>query len=195
MDKKCGYVAILGIPNVGKSTLTNRLVGTKVSIVSPKVQTTRRRILGVCMQENTQIVLVDTPGIFAPQKRLDRAMVSAAWNAGAEADVLIVLADASQRHQEKTEAILDRALEMNVPVFLIFNKIDLIPREQLLALIQRLSNQRSLEGVFLISAAKGHGVDDLCRALVPLMPLGDWLFPEDQLTDLPLRLWAASTLR
>lgn len=198
MSKRCGFVTILGVPNVGKSTLTNRLVGSKVSIVSPKVQTTRRRILGITLKGESQIVLVDTPGIFVPKKRLDRAMVSAAWGASSETDLVLVMTDAHHPRQMETREILDKAVKKStnpVPVFLVINKIDLIPRDQLLALIAQLSKDKKIDRVFLISAQKGDGVEDLLQELAERMPEGPWLFPEDQLTDMPQRLLAAEMTR
>ena len=196
MSKKCGFVAIVGIPNCGKSTLTNGLVGQKVSIVSPKVQTTRHRVLGIVLAGESQIILMDTPGIFEPRKRLDRAMVSAAWDAASETDVVLVVADASRSAQEKTEGILDRTCKSaKSPVILVINKIDLVSRPSLLVLIEKLTKNRKIERVFLISAQTGEGVPDLLKALEDYMPEGPWLFPEDQITDLPLRLWASETTR
>ena len=196
MTKACGFVTILGIPNVGKSTLTNALVGSKISIVSPKVQTTRRRVLGIAMSDQVQIILIDTPGIFVPKKRFDRAMVSAAWENISDTDVLMVMADASHRSQEDTLNILDRALEQSpAPVFLVINKIDLIPRTKLLALIDQMTQQRKIAQVFLISAQKKDGVTRLLDALADAMPQQPWMFPEDQLTDLPMRLLSAEITR
>lgn len=196
MTKACGFVTILGIPNVGKSTLTNALVGSKISIVSPKVQTTRRRILGIAMSNQVQIVLIDTPGIFVPKKRLDRAMVSAAWENISNTDVVMVMADASHRSQDDTLNILDRALNQSqAPIFLVINKIDLIPRAKLLTLIAEMTEGRQVAQVFLISAQKKDGVSRLLNALADAMPPQPWMFPEDQLTDLPMRLLSAEITR
>ena len=196
MTRQCGFVTILGIPNVGKSTLTNALVGSKVSIVSPKVQTTRRRVLGIALSDNAQIVLIDTPGIFAPKKRLDRAMVSAAWENISSTDVLMVMADASHRSQQDTLEILDRALHHSqAPIFLVINKIDLIQRPQLFDLITQLTEDRKITQVFLISAQKKDGTAALLTALEKVMPEQPWMFPEDQLTDMPMRLLAAEITR
>jgi len=196
MPKRCGFVTVLGVPNVGKSTLTNQLVGSKVSIVSPKVQTTRRRVLGITIKDESQVILIDTPGIFEPKKRLDRAMVSAAWGATSETDLILVMADASYHRQEKTIDILEKSLKKpEIPLFLVINKIDLVPRDQLLALIARLTEKRKIDRVFLVSAHRGDGIQDLLQALANQMPEGPWLFPEDQLTDMPLRLLAAEITR
>jgi GTP-binding protein Era len=196
MPKRCGFVTIIGAPNVGKSTLTNSLVGSKISIVSPKIQTTRRRVLGIVMREEAQIILVDTPGIFEPKKRLDRAMVSAAWTAAAQTDLLMVMTDTNSFHIEDTLKIIDHcSTQTEKPLFLVINKIDLVPRPQLLVLIDQLSSSGKIEKTFLISALKGDGVLDLIKALAFRMPEGPWLFPEDQLTDLPLRLLAAEITR
>lgn len=196
MTETCGFVTILGIPNVGKSTLTNALVGSKVSIVSPKVQTTRRRVLGIALSHNAQIILIDTPGIFVPKKRLDRAMVLAAWENISDTDVLMVMADASHQSQENTLKILDRALQQSQsPVFLVINKIDLIHRTQLLKLITQMTEGRKIAQVFLISAQRKDGIDVLLKALEKAMPEQPWMFPEDQLTDMPMRLLSAEITR
>ncbi|MGI4850960.1 MAG: GTPase Era [Janthinobacterium lividum] len=196
MTQACGFVTILGIPNVGKSTLTNALVGSKVSIVSPKVQTTRRRVLGIALSNEAQIVLIDTPGIFVPKKRLDRAMVSAAWENISDTDVLMVMADASHRHQDDTLKILDRALQQSdAPVFLVINKIDLIDRKKLLELITQMTEGRNIAQVFLISAQKKDGIPLLLKALEQAMPEQPWMYPEDQLTDMPMRLLSAEITR
>jgi GTP-binding protein Era len=193
---RCGFVAILGAPNVGKSTLLNHLVGAKVSIVSPKVQTTRMRVLGVAIRGAAQLVFIDTPGIFAPRRRLDRAMVRAAWRGAAEADLVLLLADASRRGiDDDTRRILDGLKAAGRKAILALNKIDLVPHEKLLALARTYDAEGLFTDVFMISAATGDGVEDLAGALAARLPEGPWHFPEDQLSDLPVRLLAAEITR
>lgn len=192
---KCGFIAVVGAPNVGKSTLINALVGSKVTIVSPKVQTTRNRILGVVLEGETQIVLVDTPGIFdAPKRRLEKAMVRSAWDSLRDADGIMVLMDVSRSRFEDTEMILNRLENYKKKAVFVLNKIDLIPRENLLALAEKFSSPL-LDQIFMISALKGSGVQDIKDYWTRELPEGPWLFPEDQLSDLPLRLLAAEITR
>ena len=193
---KCGFVAVLGAPNAGKSTLTNRLVGEKVSIVSPKVQTTRTRVLGIYMEGDAQILLVDTPGIFDPKKRLDRAMVSAAWTGARDSDLSMVLVDVSQsKAVVQAEGIITALKEQKRKTILVLNKIDLIQRDKLLALSEKLNEIGVFEATFMISATKGDGVEGLKKYLVKEMPEGPWLYPEDQASDMPARLLAAEITR
>jgi GTP-binding protein Era len=194
---RCGYAAILGAPNVGKSTLLNRLVGSKVSIVSPKAQTTRSRVLGIAIEGDAQIVYVDTPGIFGKtRRRLDRAMVAAAWQGAADADLLLLLVDASRREPgEDTTRILEGLREAGRRAILVVNKTDLVRPETLLPLSDRLFATGLFTDVFMISAETGDGVGDLAAAIAARMPEGPWLFPEDQLSDMPLRLLAAEITR
>ncbi len=192
---RCGYVAILGEPNVGKSTLLNQLVGAKVSIVCHKVQTTRRRLLGIMMEDQTQIVFVDTPGIFEPKKPLERAMVKTAWQAAQDTDVIVVLVDACKRNQEHTEKLIDRALQMKLPVVLVINKIDKVERAELLPLVEHLTKGREFAKVFMVSATKGSGVEDLAPYLSTLLPESPWHYDPEQITDLPLRQLAAEITR
>jgi GTP-binding protein Era len=198
MDTRCGLVALIGEPNAGKSTLMNRMVGAKVSIVTHKVQTTRARIRGIALEGATQIVFVDTPGLFRPRRRLDRAMVKAAWGGAADADVVLLLVEAHRGLTDGVRAILD-ALADQLPrgatVALAINKIDRVPAERLLALSAELNAARDFAASFMISAERGHGVADLRRWLAERMPEGPWLYPEDQIADLPLRLLAAETTR
>lgn len=197
-ETRCGFVALVGAPNAGKSTLVNQLVGAKIAIVSPKVQTTRTRVLGILTEGETQLLLVDTPGIFAPRRRLDRAMVSAAWGGADEADLICVLVDCSRPDpMGDTELILQKIGEGEVkaPVWLILNKIDLIKREELLALSQTFHDRVTFEKTLMISALKGDGVGDFRDALAAAMPVGPWLYPDDDLTDMPMRLAAAETVR
>jgi len=194
-DARAGFVALIGVPNAGKSTLLNSLVGTKVSIVSRKVQTTRALVRGIVIEGAAQIVLVDTPGIFAPKRRLDRAMVHSAWSGAADADAVCLLVDARKGVDEEVQAILSRLGEVRREKLLILNKIDLIPREKLLALAAQLNEAAPFAETFMISALKGDGIGDLRRALAARMPPGPWLYPEDQVSDAPLRMLAAEITR
>lgn len=192
---RCGFAAIIGAPNAGKSTLTNQLVGTKVSIVTHKVQTTRGRIRGITFQGATQIILVDTPGIFRPRRRLDRAMVRTALGEAAEADVVVLLVDAQKGIDEDVESILESLANVKAPVVLALNKIDRVRKDKLLALTSALTERRDFSRVFMISALTGDGVADLRDYLAAQMPEGPWLYPEDQIADAPLRFWAAEVTR
>jgi GTP-binding protein Era len=195
-ETRCGFIAILGAPNVGKSTLLNLLVGAKVSIVSPKVQTTRMRVLGVAIRGRAQLVFIDTPGIFAPRRRLDRAMVRAAWRGAEEADLVLLLADASHRFiDDDTRRIVEGLKAAGRQAILVLNKIDLVKPEKLLPLAQAYNAEGLFTDVFMISAASGDGVEDLAAALAARAPAGPWHFPEDQLSDLPQRLLAAEITR
>ena len=192
---RCGYVALIGAPNVGKSTLLNRLVGRKLAIVTPKAQTTRARLLGIAIEGATQIIYVDTPGIFAPRRRLDRAMVAAAWAGAEDADETVLLVDASRGIDGDTRRILDRLADRARRWILALNKIDRVRRQSLLALADRLSREGSFDPVFMISALTGDGIDDLERYVAANLPPGPWLFPEDQLSTAPERLIAAEVTR
>jgi GTPase len=192
---RCGYVALIGAPNSGKSTLLNRLVGRKLAIVTPKPQTTRSRLLGIAIEGSSQIVFVDTPGIFAPRGRLDRAMVAAAWSGAEDADETLLLVDASRGIDQDTRRILDRLGERGRRSILALNKIDLIRRGRLLGLSDELSREGDFDPIFMISGLKGDGVEDVTRYLAGRMPPGPWLFPEDQLSDAPERLIAAEVTR
>ncbi len=195
-DQHCGFVAIVGAPNAGKSTLLNRLVGSKISIVSPKVQTTRNRVLGVVIVGAAQIVFIDTPGIFAPRRRLDRAMVKAAWRGVTEADLTLLLVDAQRQEMgEDTRRIIDGLKAQDRKALLALNKIDLIKREKLLELAAMYDSEGIFSDVFMISAETGDGVDGLVKALAARMPVGPWHFPADQISDVPLRLLAAEVTR
>lgn len=193
--RRCGYVALIGATNAGKSTLLNQLVGTKVSIVSRKVQTTRSLVRGIALEGDSQIVFVDTPGIFKPTRRLDRAMVGAAWSGAADADIVCLLIDAKRGIAPDVEAILERLKTARQPKILILNKIDLVPRETLLALAADVNARVPFIATFMISALDGGGCADLLRDLAGRMPLGPWLFPDDQVSDAPLRLMAAEVTR
>jgi GTP-binding protein Era len=192
---RCGFVALIGAPNAGKSTLLNNLVGSKVSIVSRKVQTTRTLVRGIALDGPSQIIFVDTPGIFSPKRRLDRAMVTSAWGGAGDADVIALLIDCRRGLDEESEAILARLPDLRRPKVLILNKIDLIERSKLLALTAALNEKASFERTFMVSALTGDGVADLKHALAERMPPGPWLYPEDQISDAPLRMLAAEITR
>lgn len=189
------FVAILGAPNAGKSTLVNRLIGSKISIVSPKVQTTRSRIRGILVEDNTQLVLVDTPGIFAASQRFERAMVASAWTESDEADQRLLLIDAQKGIDKNTRSIITRLQSEKKKVVLVLNKIDLLPKAKLLPLIEELNEMKIFTDTFMISAKTGEQVDELKQFLIQKAPKGVWMFPEDQLTDLPNRLFAAEVTR
>jgi GTPase len=191
----CGFVALIGAPNVGKSTLVNALVGSKVTIVSRKVQTTRALIRGIVIENNAQIILVDTPGIFSPKRRLDRAMVSTAWSGAHDADLVCVLLDARAGIEEEAEAILTRLATVHHEQILVLNKIDLVPREKLLALAKAANDRLTFARTFMVSALSGDGVDDLRRALAEMVAPGPFLYPEDQMSDAPMRHLAAEITR
>lgn len=195
VQRRCGFVALIGAPNAGKSTLLNRLVGSKVAIVTHKVQTTRARIRGIALEGPAQIVFVDTPGIFKPRRRLDRAMVEAAWSGAQDADVTVLLVDALKGHDEEVDLILAGLAASGRKVVLALNKIDALPREKLLALAADLNESDMIESTFMISALDGDGVDDLKRDLAGRMPAGPWLYPADQIADMPMRLLAAEVTR
>jgi GTP-binding protein Era len=192
---RCGFVALIGAPNVGKSTLVNALVGAKVTIVSRKVQTTRALIRGIVIENNAQIILVDTPGIFLPKRRLDRAMVSTAWSGAHDADLVCVLLDAKTGIDEEAEAILTKAASVNHEKILVINKVDLVQREKLLALAQAANERMPFARTFMISAISGDGVDDVRTTLAGMVPPGPFLYPEDQMSDAPMRQLAAEITR
>ncbi|QFT91778.1 GTPase Era [Roseovarius sp. THAF9] len=197
MTQRAGFIALIGEPNAGKSTLLNRMVGAKVSIVTHKVQTTRARIRGVAIEGDVQLVFVDTPGLFAPRRRLDRAMVAAAWSGAADADVVVLLVEAHRGVTEGVEKILDGLDELpkGRRVALAINKIDRVQSEVLLGLTKELNERHEFIETFMISAEKGHGVEDLRKWLADEMPEGPWLYPEDQIADLPMRMIAAEMTR
>ena len=197
MTTRAGFVALIGEPNAGKSTLLNRMVGAKVSIVTHKVQTTRARIRGVAIEGETQIVFVDTPGLFKPKRRLDRAMVAAAWGGASDADVTVLLVEAHRGITAGVEAILERLEEIGKGrrIALAINKIDRVERSVLLGLAEQLNQRFPFVETFMISAEKGYGVEDLKKWLARELPEGPWLYPEDQIADLPLRMIAAEMTR
>ncbi|HQY44733.1 MAG TPA: GTPase Era [Paracoccaceae bacterium] len=192
---RAGFVALIGEPNAGKSTLLNRMVGAKVSIVTHKVQTTRARIRGIAMEGQAQIIFVDTPGLFRPRRRLDRAMVAAAWGGAADADIVVLLIEAHRGLTEGVRSILDALKERTGRVALAINKIDRVKAEELLALSQSLNDAYPFERTFMISAEKGYGCADLREWLAGELPEGPWLYPEDQIADLPLRMIASEVTR
>jgi GTP-binding protein Era len=192
---RCGFVALIGAPNAGKSTLINALVGSKVSIVSHKVQTTRMPVRGIAIEGASQIVFIDTPGIFAPKRRLDRAMVTSAWSGAQDADLTGLLIDARKGLDAEAEAILAKLGEMRGRVFLILNKIDVVEKPALFALTQALNERVRFDATFMVSALTGDGVADMRAWLARNMPEGPWHYPEDQISDAPLRQLAAEITR
>lgn len=192
---RAGFVALIGAPNAGKSTLLNSLVGSKVSIVTHKVQTTRALVRGIAIEGPSQVIFVDTPGIFRPRRRLDRAMVTSAWGGAADADVVALLIDAKKGLDEAASAVLDRLAEMRYRKILILNKVDLVRRDQLLALTAALNERIPFERTFMVSALTGDHVADVLHFLAGEMPEGPWLYPEDQISDLPMRQLAAEITR
>jgi len=194
-DTRCGFVALIGAPNAGKSTLLNALVGSKVTIVSHKVQTTRALIRGITLEGKAQLIFVDTPGIFAPKRRLDRAMVTTAWSGAHEADLIGVLIDARKGIDEEAEALLDRLADVKPTKILILNKIDLVPRATLLLLTKIANEKAKFDSTFMISALTGDGVADLKTWLAERMPPSPWLYPPDQMSDAPVRQLAAEITR
>ena len=195
MSQRCGVVAILGAPNAGKSTLVNALVGQKVAIVSPKAQTTRARLMGIAIADQTQMLLVDTPGIFTPNRRLDRAMVKAAWEGAEDADRLVLVIDAAAKVGPRVEQVIEGVEARSEPKILVLNKVDIADKGQLLTIAQRLAERLKPEQIFMISSTTGDGVEDLKAHLSAAMPAGPWHFPDDQLTDATDRMIAAELTR
>lgn len=197
-ETRCGFVAVIGAPNAGKSTLMNTLVGSKVSIVSPKVQTTRTMVRGIAIQDKTQIIFIDTPGIFAPQKRLEKAMVAAAWQGRDEADIVLLMVDASRKKIDPdTRAIVERLAQIkgDMPCVLVLNKFDQAKKETLLQMAAELNDKLDFAATFMISALQKDGTDDVMKWLVKNAPAGIWHYPEDQINDMPERLLAAEITR
>lgn len=195
MTHRCGFVAVVGAPNAGKSTIVNALVGQKVAIVSPKAQTTRTRLMGVAMDGETQIVLIDTPGIFAPTRRLDRAMVAAAWNSLDQAEAILVMIDAAAKLGERAERVLQGIEGRPEKKFLVLNKVDLTRKDKLLTTATTLNERVAFDETFFVSASTGDGVPELKATLAKLMPEGPWHFPEDEVSDAPERMLAAEITR
>ena len=194
-EQRCGFVAVVGAPNAGKSTLVNALVGQKVAIVSPKAQTTRVRLMGVAIAGEAQVLLLDTPGIFEPKRRLDRAMVAAAWAGAQDADLIALVIDAKTGFSNRIEEMLDGLAGRPEPKWLVLNKVDVTPKEQLLTLTARLSERLPFEEIFMVSATTGDGIPDLKAALAARVPEGPWHFPEDQVSDATDRMLAAEVTR
>jgi GTP-binding protein Era len=194
-DTRCGFVALIGAPNAGKSTLINALVGAKVSIVSHKVQTTRMLVRGIAIEGRSQLILVDTPGIFAPRRRLDRAMVTTAWGGAKDADLTGLLIDARKGIDEEADGIFAHLADVSGPKFLILNKIDVVEKEKLLALAQEANGKAKFKATFMVSALTGSGVADVKAWLAREVPAGPWHYPEDQISDAPLRQLAAEITR
>jgi GTP-binding protein Era len=192
---RCGFIALIGAPNAGKSTLLNALVGGKVSIVSHKVQTTRTLVRGITIEGDAQLIFVDTPGIFRPKRRLDRAMVTSAWGGAGDADAVCLLIDARRGLDEENEAILDKLPDVRRRKILILNKIDLVPRPTLLALAEQINARLAFDETFMIAAINGDGVASLRKRLAELVQPGPWLYPEDQMSDAPMRQLAAEITR
>ena len=194
-NTRCGFVALVGAPNVGKSTLLNELVGAKVSIVTPKVQTTRAQVRGIAIAGSAQIVFVDTPGIFAPKRRLDRAMVKAAWSGAGDADLVALLIDAKKGIDEEARAIAEKLAVSAGKKVLVINKIDLVPRDSLLALAAEADKLTKFDRIFMVAAAKGDGVEDVLRYFAENVPEGPFHYPADEISDMPERRMAAEITR
>lgn len=192
---RCGFVALLGAPNAGKSTITNNFIGSKVSIVSPKAQTTRTTIKGIGIWDNTQIIFLDTPGIFKPKRRLDRAMVASAWSGVGDADIIALVVDAKRGFDDETKSIINKLQETNTKALLVLNKTDLVKPETMLALCSELNQAFAFEETFMISALQNKGVEDFYQYLANNLPESVWYYPEDQMSDMPLKLLAAEIVR
>jgi GTP-binding protein Era len=193
--QRCGFVAVIGAPNVGKSTLVNAMVGSKVTIVSPKVQTTRTVIRGIAIEGDAQLIFVDTPGIFAPRRRLDRAMVAVAWNGAQEADIVALIVDARRGLDDETTAIVEKLSETAAVKVLVVNKVDLVAKPDLLGLVSAANERMNFAATFMVSALSGYGVADVKRWLAAHAPPGPWHYPEDQISDAPMRALAAEITR
>ena len=192
---RCGFVALIGAPNAGKSTITNNFVGSKVSIVSPKVQTTRTMVKGIGIYENTQIIFIDTPGIFKPRRRLDRAMVGSAWDGAGDADIVVLVVDAKRGFDDETRSIVARLKKRKIEVVLLINKIDLVQKEKLLGLSQALNDEGCFKETFFVSAETGQNMDVFYKYIADTLPESPWYYPEDQISDMPLKLLAAEIVR
>lgn len=195
-ETRCGYVALIGAPNAGKSTITNNFVGSKVSIVSPKVQTTRTQVKGIGIYENTQIIFLDTPGIFKPKRKLDKAMVTSAWGGVADADITVLVVDAKRGFDDETQSIIAKLKKNKIPALLVLNKVDEVKnKENLLELSLKLNQAYDFKETFMVSALTGKNIDDFYKYLADNLPLSPWYYPEDQISDMPLRLLAAELVR
>ena len=192
---RCGFVALIGAPNAGKSTITNNFVGSKVSIVSPKVQTTRTTVKGIGIFENTQIIFLDTPGIFKPKRRLDRAMVASAWDGSKDADIVVLVVDAKKGFDEETKAIINGLKKKNTKALLLINKVDLVKEKDLLSLSKELNDYYKFAETFFVSATNGKNIEDFYKYLADNLPESPWYYPEEQMSDMPLKLLAAEIVR
>lgn len=192
---RCGFVALIGAPNAGKSTITNNFVGSKVSIVSPKVQTTRTLVKGIGVYGNTQIIFIDTPGIFKPKRRLDRAMVGSAWDGVGDADIIVLVVDAKRGYDDETRSIIARLKKRKLDAVLVLNKVDLVQKEKLLGLSAALNDDFPFKETFFISAQTGQNTEDFYQYLADNLPQSPWYYPEDQISDMPLKLLAAEIVR
>ena len=193
---RCGYVALIGAPNAGKSTITNHFVGSKVTIVSPKVQTTRTQVKGIGIYNNTQIIFLDTPGIFKPKRKLDKAMVTSAWNGVGDADITVLVVDAKRGFDDETQSIVARLKKHKTPAILVLNKVDEVKnKENLLELSLKINTAYEFKETFMISALTGKNIDDFYQYLAENLPISPWYYPEDQISDMPLRLLAAEIVR
>lgn len=192
---RCGFVALIGAPNAGKSTITNNFVGSKVSIVSPKVQTTRTLVKGIGVFENTQIVFIDTPGIFKPKRRLDRAMVASAWSGAGDADITVLVVDAKRGFDDETQSIVAKLKKHKVQAVLVLNKVDLVQKEKLLELALKMSEAGDFKEIFMVSALTGQHIEEFYKYLATQLPVSPWYYPEDQISDMPLKLLVAEIVR
>lgn len=192
---RCGFVALIGAPNAGKSTITNNFVGSKVSIVSPKVQTTRTLVKGIGIYDNTQIIFLDTPGIFKPKRRLDRAMVASAWGGVGDADITVLVVDAKRGFDDETQSIVAKLNKNKIEAVLLLNKIDLVQKEKLLELSAKINAAGKFKETFMVSAITGQQIDDFYKYLADNLPVSPWYYPEDQISDMPLKLLAAEIVR
>lgn len=192
---RCGFVALIGAPNAGKSTITNNFVGSKVSIVSPKVQTTRTLVKGIGIYDNTQIIFIDTPGIFKPKRRLDRAMVTSAWDGVSDADITVLAVDAKRGFDDETASIIAKLKKKKQKAVLVINKVDLVQKDKLLGLSQALNEAYAFDETFFVSAVTGKNIDDFYKYLADNLPESPWYYPEEQMSDMPLKLLAAEIVR
>lgn len=195
LPTRCGFVALIGAPNAGKSTVTNNFVGSKVSIVSPKVQTTRTLVKGIGIYENTQIIFIDTPGIFKPKRRLDRAMVASSWDGAGDADIVVLVVDAKRGFDNETRAIVEKLNKNKIEAVLLLNKIDLIQKEKLLGLSVEINAAGKFKETFMVSALDGKYMDEFYKYLADNLPESPWYYPEEQISDMPLKLLAAEIVR
>lgn len=195
LQTRCGFVALIGAPNAGKSTITNNFVGSKVSIVSPKVQTTRTLVKGIGIYENTQIIFIDTPGIFKPKRRLDRAMVASAWNGVGDADITVLVVDAKRGFDDETQSIVAKLNKFKTEAVLVLNKVDLVQKEKLLELSAKINAAGKFKETFMISALTGQHIADFYKYLADNLPVSPWYYPEDQISDMPLKLLTAEIVR